>query len=63
MTRATVDRLNTALTGRYRIERELGQEEMATVFLARDLTHEVQVALKVLNPELGGRSSTTEAVS
>jgi serine/threonine-protein kinase len=52
MTRATVDRLNTALTGRYRVEQELGQEEMATVFLARDLTHEVQVALKVLNPEL-----------
>ena len=52
MTRATVDRLNTALTGRYRVEHELGQEEMATVFLARDLTHEVQVALKVLNPEL-----------
>ncbi len=29
-----VDRLNAALEGRYRIERELGEGEMATVYLA-----------------------------
>ena len=45
-------RLNVALKGRYRIERELGEGGMATVFLADDLKHERKVALKVLKPEL-----------
>ena len=35
------------LADRYRIERELGQGGMATVYLARDLRHERQVAIKV----------------
>jgi hypothetical protein len=48
-----IDRLNSALTNRYRIERELGAGGMATVYLAQDLRHERQVALKVLKPELG----------
>jgi hypothetical protein len=47
-----MERLNAALTGRYRIERELGQGGMATVFLADDVRHERKVALKVLKPEL-----------
>jgi tRNA A-37 threonylcarbamoyl transferase component Bud32 len=47
-----VARLNTALEGRYRIERELGQGGMATVYLAADLKHDRKVALKVLKPEL-----------
>ena len=47
-----VDRLNTALEGRYAIERELGEGGMATVYLADDLKHERKVALKVLKPEL-----------
>ena len=45
-------RLNAALSGRYRIERELGAGGMATVYLAEDLRHERKVALKVLKPEL-----------
>ncbi len=32
-----VARLNTALEGRYVIERELGEGGMATVYLAKDL--------------------------
>jgi serine/threonine-protein kinase len=45
-------RLQNALAGRYTIERELGRGGMATVYLARDVKHERQVALKVLRPEL-----------
>ncbi len=45
-------RLNAALEGRYRIERELGEGGMATVYLADDIKHERKVALKVLKPEL-----------
>ncbi|MDX1675772.1 MAG: serine/threonine-protein kinase, partial [Longimicrobiales bacterium] len=47
-----IDRLNVALEGRYRIERELGEGGMATVYLAEDLKHHRSVALKVLKPEL-----------
>src|SRR6185436_10584028 len=46
------DRLTTALADRYRIERELGQGGMATVYLAADLRHDRKVAVKVLRPEL-----------
>ena len=44
--------LAAALTGRYRIERELGRGGMATVYLAHDLKHDRPVALKVLRPEV-----------
>ena len=47
-----MDRLRAALADRYRIERELGAGGMATVYLAQDLKHDRQVALKVLKPEL-----------
>lgn len=48
----SVDRLSTALAGRYTIERELGAGGMATVYLAEDIKHHRKVALKVLRPEL-----------
>jgi serine/threonine-protein kinase len=47
-----VSRLQGALAARYRIERELGQGGMATVYLAEDLKHHRRVAVKVLRPEL-----------
>jgi len=46
------DRLAAALADRYRIEREIGQGGMATVFMAEDLKHHRKVAIKVLKPEL-----------
>ena len=47
-----VDKLQAAIAGRYEIERELGRGGMATVYLARDLKHDRQVAIKVLLPEV-----------
>src|SRR5687768_9043603 len=49
---AVMERLSTALADRYRIQRELGQGGMATVYLAHDVRHERDVAVKVLSPEL-----------
>jgi serine/threonine-protein kinase len=45
-------RLTAALGDRYVIERELGQGGMATVYLAKDVKHDRDVALKVLRPDL-----------
>ncbi len=60
----TLDRLTGALSDRYRLERELGQGGMATVYLAEDLKHGRKVAIKVLHPELsaviGGDRFLTE---
>ena len=47
-----IDRLRSALADRYAIERELGAGGMATVYLAQDVKHDRQVAVKVLRPEL-----------
>ncbi len=48
----TRDRLVAALADRYRLEREVGAGGMATVYLAEDLKHHRNVAVKVLRPEL-----------
>ncbi len=45
-------RLDSGLGGRYTVHGELGQGGMAIVFLARDLRHDRDIALKVLRPEV-----------
>jgi serine/threonine-protein kinase len=52
MSATPIERLNAALEGRYTIEREFGEGGMAKVYLAKDLKHNRNVALKVLKPEL-----------
>jgi serine/threonine-protein kinase len=47
-----IEHLASALSDRYKIERELGAGGMATVYLAEDLKHHRKVAVKVLRPEL-----------
>ena len=47
-----IENLKHALSGRYAVLRELGRGGMATVYLAQDLKHARQVAIKVLKPEL-----------
>ncbi|WP_411279238.1 protein kinase domain-containing protein [Gemmatimonas sp.] len=49
----TLERLRAALAGSYHVERELGAGGMATVYLAHDLKHDRDVAIKVLHPDLG----------
>ena len=48
-----IARLNATLSDRYTIERELGAGGMATVYLAHDIRHDRDVAIKVLHPDLG----------
>jgi tetratricopeptide (TPR) repeat protein/tRNA A-37 threonylcarbamoyl transferase component Bud32 len=47
-----LERLRAALAGRYEIQRAIGSGASATVYLAHDVKHEREVALKVLRPEL-----------
>ena len=49
-----LEQLKTGLADRYTIERELGVGGMATVYLAHDVRHDRDVALKVLKPDLAG---------
>ncbi|PYO99333.1 MAG: hypothetical protein DMD61_07595 [Gemmatimonadetes bacterium] len=49
------DRLWAALADSYTLERELGAGGMATVYLARDVRHNRNVAMKVMHPELAQR--------
>jgi serine/threonine-protein kinase len=48
-------RLSAALGNRFRIERQLGVGGMAIVYLARELKHDREVALKVLRPEIASQ--------
>ena len=52
MIHGTASELADALRDRYLIERELGRGGMATVYLAKDLKHHREVAVKVLRAEL-----------
>jgi TolB-like protein len=47
-----LERLRDALLGTYEVERELGEGGMAIVYLAHDVKHDREVAIKVLRPEL-----------
>ncbi|MDB4912121.1 MAG: protein kinase [Gemmatimonadetes bacterium] len=46
------------IAGRYRIEHEIGRGGMATVFLAHDIRHDRQVALKFIHAEVADRQAT-----
>ncbi len=48
----TVERLNTALAGRYLVDRELARGGMATVYIAEDIKHHRSVAVKVFGAEV-----------
>ncbi len=54
----TFARLKAAVGDRYAVEREIGAGGMATVYLAEDLKHHRQVAVKVLRPELAAALGT-----
>ena len=64
MSEGHTERLDSALDGKYRIERKLGEGGMASVYLAEDIKHKRKVALKILRPELaaviGGERFVTE---
>ena len=49
---ASVEQVRAALADHYAVERLLGSGGMADVFLAQDLKHSREVAIKVLKPEL-----------
>ena len=46
------ERVKAALAGQYDIEREIGAGGMATVFLALDVKHDREVAVKVVQPDI-----------
>ena len=47
-----LEKLKALLGERYEIKRKLGEGGMAVVYLARDLKHDREVAIKTLRPEL-----------
>src|SRR5688572_11790632 len=57
MTAELTAQLESAFSGHYRIQRELGRGGMGVVFLADDLRHGRPVAIKVMRPDLAGSIS------
>lgn len=53
-----LERLSDALEGRYADLRRVGRGGMASVFLAHELKHDREVALKVLHPEVAAAVGT-----
>ena len=54
--------LQQAVAGRFSLVRELGRGGMGIVFLARDLSLERLVAIKLLPPALGGQAGARDPV-
>ncbi len=54
----SLEQLRSALADRYDVTGEIGSGGMATVFLARDLKHDREVALKVFRPEIAALIGT-----
>ncbi len=52
------DALKVALADRYELQHEIGQGGMATVYLAQDLKHRRQVAVKVLRADVSATLGT-----
>lgn len=52
-----LDALRAALGAQYTIERLLGQGGMGSVYLARDITLDRPVAIKVINPDVSGNAT------
>src|SRR5687768_12621001 len=55
-----IETLRRALTGRYEVDRMLGQGGMGSVFLGRDIVLDRPVAIKVVAPELAGAEAIRE---
>src|SRR5512133_741132 len=55
--------LVSALSDRYRINRQVGAGGMATVYLAHDLKHDRDVAIKILKPDLAAAVGAERFVS
>jgi serine/threonine-protein kinase len=55
--------LVSALSDRYRINRQVGTGGMATVYLAHDLKHDRDVAIKILKPDLAAAVGAERFVS
>jgi eukaryotic-like serine/threonine-protein kinase len=47
-----LEHLKAALSDRYAVQREIGRGGMATVYLANDLKHDREIAVKVLHPQV-----------
>lgn len=54
----SLERLKSALAGRYTVEREIGRGGMATVYLAEDVKHNRRVAVKLLDREIAATLGT-----